>query len=828
VTRQGGRYHADAVSADDAEPFYMKPSALGDYLLYNASRQLVTGNTSVVTNAALANASPASQWTVLGVGDTTNYPETPRVDEEPNPEALDAYRNFDDPNLEFVSFTLGVGSSDRRLAVKDDGMLFLAQRDESVSAQGFSFAPVSGCAEFPEAQSNMADEDPTGLEPSFKGTLPDGRVLGHADVHVHISATTFLGGAQWGWPFHQYGVPHALGDCEELHGPSGTTDAVGAFLGGDFDGHDTTGWPTFPDWPARDMLTHEAIYWKWIERAWQAGLRLAVNDVVDNETLCELQRNVSGTPGADCNSMNNATDQVGTMYAMQDYIDAQYGGRGEGFFQIVLDPAQARSEIEKGNLAVVLGIEISNLLNCKVTYNPLRTQEPFEETGDPLAGGNTYGCTMEEGQPNSITTQLQRLHDLGIRQVISIHEFDNAFGGNGIFLDLLNVGNRENSGGIPSGDLAAITDLLESGAVDSISNGATPDSDDLIDLGMVGGAALADALANLEDGVETPTGEFWTTYNCPVEQETEGFSGYLWEDSGGEDLSALSPPGCVYTGQGGRPGGTTPCYPQANQCNARWMTPIGLYMYAKLMEMGFIFDFDHMELEMKTQALELTEAQPKAYPIVSTHGTFGGITNEQAQRVLRNGGYLYPSIGSSRGFREDMAETLQVYDQAVADLDPADRPLFAFGYGTDTNGLSAQSAPRGGDIEKPVQYPYTLFAGPLFDQMPEFDNVAGVTFEQPRTTGPNGNGRTWHEDIDGNAHYGMLSGVVEEIRLEGTAEEMRHLFNSAEAYLRTWERTVAAQDAINANGGVQVPDGLLRAAPTPDAPAPSPSPPAAP
>src|SRR5690606_12993878 len=138
----------------------------------------------------------------------------------------------------------------------------------------------------------------------------------------------------------------------------------------------------------------------------------------------------------------------------------QYGGRGKGFFQVVHDADEGRAAIEDGHIAVVLGVEISELFNCKVQYSPLRMQRPFEEDGSGLLE-NSYGCTMEEGKPNSILTQMQRVYGWGVRQLITIHEFDNAFGGNGIFDGLiLNLGNREDSGGIPSGDIATITSLI--------------------------------------------------------------------------------------------------------------------------------------------------------------------------------------------------------------------------------------------------------------------------------------------------------------------------------------------------------------------------------
>lgn len=821
VVAAGPGYTATEADLANAEPFYMKPSALGKYLYYNSNEQLMTAVLTQITNQPLANAADDSEWNIVGATDTTDYPVAPQYNVEPSPRTITDFLEFDDPNVLDETFFIQSATLGANLAVNPTGTLELATPTNSPESQQFRIVETDTCAIFPEAQSNVAGESLTTLTPSFSGTVIDengndtGRVLGHADVHVHISATTFLGGAHWGTPFHKFGVTHALDDCTELHGANGERDVVGGAFGldpangADSFEHATDGWPTFTDWPARDQLTHEAIYWKWLERMWQSGLRVAVNDLVDNETLCELQRQVTGDPTIVCDSMANAGQQAGTMYAMQDYIDAQYGGRGEGWFQMVLTPERAREVIEEGKLAVVLGIEISNLLDCQITYNnPARTQQPFEETGDPLDGGVTYGCSMEESdppQPNEILGQMQDLYALGVRQIVSIHEFDNAFGGNGIFDgSVLNLGNRENSGGNPS----------------------TPNPDD-----PFAGNPMP----------ETPSGEFWTTYECPKEGETgtngEPFSGYLWANQGGSSQSFLTAPTeCFFSGQARdgdfRPGGSVPCYSAERQCNARWMTPTGKYFYEKLMTMGFIFDFDHMEMEMKSQALEMAEAQDPVYPLVSTHGTFGGTSIDQAKRTLLGGGHLYPSNGSSAGFIRDMTETLTVYNDAFteAGIGPEDRPLFGFGYGTDTNGLSAQTNKRS-NIQpgNEIVYPYALFSGPGFDDLPEFDNIPGLNFEQPSVATPDGTvHRTWHQDEDGHAHHGMSSSFVEEIRLDGTPENLRHLFNSAEVYLQTWEKTEAAKRGIAENGFQQPSYGpatpntdqecLLRGAPSPNNP----------
>jgi len=788
VANGDGSYSATAVEIGAAEAFYLKPLALGKYLLYNRSGQLMSANGGATTTVALSAATADSEWTVTGFGDTTVYPDTPQENFEPTAAGLATYRDFNDPNTTYLNFTLVAGNA---LTLNADQSLSLTPAAAGNVQQSFRIQAIeqAACAVFPEAQSNV-----TGT--TFSGTTSDGRVLGMTDAHVHISATNFLGKAQWGSPFHRYGVTHAMSNCEEYHGPGGSRSVVEAAFAQDFDGHNTTGWPTFPEWPARNNLFHEAIYWKWLERAWMGGLRVIVTDLVDNETLCEQSRNAAAEPTLDCNSMNNAGRQAGTMYAMQDYIDAQNGGRGEGWYQIVHDPIEARAVIEQGKIAVVLGIEISNLMDCKVNYNPLRMQEPFEETGTGV-NENKYTCTMTEtGAPNEILTQLQRIHDWGVRQVVTIHEFDNAFGGNGIFDGLvLNVGNREDSGGVPGGALSSPASFLT-----SLSSGT--------------------------DAVENPTGEFWTTYLCPEENDDANnpFSGYIFGDAGGTVLESARP--CPYTGQGGRPGGTTPCYPTTRQCNARWLTPIGLYFYSKLMEFGMIFDIDHLEMEMKTQGLELAEAQDPPYPFVSTHGTFGGTSVDQATRMINNGGFIYPSIGSTAGYLDKMAEMRGIWQDAGEPF------IFGFGFGTDTNGLSAQSPPRSEDrvAARPITYPFTLFQGGVFNQLPDFDNIAGVTFEQPDVRDPEGNGRNWHVDEHGNAHYGMLADQVQEIQLEGTVQDMRDLFNGAELYLQMWERTVASQQGIlsktqndNADadtlGNVVLPDNpILRPAPVPSDP----------
>src|SRR3954452_10041582 len=90
---------------------------------------------------------------------------------------------------------------------------------------------------------------------------------------------------------------------------------------------------------------------------------------------------------------------------LQDYIDAQNGGPGKGWFRIVTDPWQARNVIHEGKLAVVLGIEISRLFDCQ-TYDGVAKCDRAQIDRDP---DEVYGY--------------------GVRDMELINKFDNALAG---------------------------------------------------------------------------------------------------------------------------------------------------------------------------------------------------------------------------------------------------------------------------------------------------------------------------------------------------------------------------------------------------------------
>ncbi len=279
-----------------------------------------------------------------------------------------------------------------------------------------TLAAAEGCAVFPEA---ALDADGT---PS-KGATEYGRVGGIVEGHMHWMAYDYFGGRfRCGRPWHRYGIAAALPDCADIEGPQGTAAVLQNTLsfGSPVAPHSTAGYPTLPT-QSKDNLTYEGMYYRWVERVWKSGLRLMVMGVNENRVLCELQ--VTRTES--CNEMDTMRRGFRAIRELQDYVDAQAGGPGKGFFEVVTDPFQARRVINQGRMAVVLEIE---------------TSEPFD-----CRGWEQVTCDKAQ-----IDRQIDEMHRMGVRSSLLLNKFDNPLSGvrfdSGVASYLINAGNKQSSG----------------------------------------------------------------------------------------------------------------------------------------------------------------------------------------------------------------------------------------------------------------------------------------------------------------------------------------------------------------------------------------------
>jgi hypothetical protein len=340
-----------------AEQVRLQATTLGSYLLYRPDRTFVTADP-----APAAQPSPAAVWRVT--------------------EAADGMFTFAAPG---------------------------ATRTVRVS-------PAQGCAVYPEADLNA-----TGT-PS-KGALPYGVAGGLVEGHMHWMTYEYLGGNfHCGSPWHPYGIAFALPDCSSIEGPEGTAAPMQNFLnfGNPAQPHDTSGYPKLTAWgPAN--LTYEGTYWRWVQRAWMAGLRLMVMGVNENRVLCTLQANRK----TNCNEMDTVRRGFADIKELQRYVDAQAGGPGKGFFQIVTDPFEARRVINAGKMAVVLEIEVSEPFDCMNLDHPT--------------------CNTAQ-----VDRQLDEMYRLGVRSSLLLNKFDNPLTGvrfdSGPVGVLINAGNKNSAG----------------------------------------------------------------------------------------------------------------------------------------------------------------------------------------------------------------------------------------------------------------------------------------------------------------------------------------------------------------------------------------------
>jgi microsomal dipeptidase-like Zn-dependent dipeptidase len=471
VARDGAGYAATARGVGGAEPFRMQATDLGRYLLYGSARDFLALDGQGVV--AAPEPSDDADWTVRERGS---------------------------------GFVIANEFAGERLAVTGDGALAAG------APETFRFVKAKGCPRYPEVAVNVKGK-PGGGSPRF------GEVTGTVEGHMHGMAFEFLGGrAHCGRPWHRFGAPYALRDCVD-HEASGGCGAVldNALYGEPARCHEPTGWPSFEGWPDHRSLTHEQSYWRWLERAWAGGLRLYVNLMVENRALCELYPLKQNS----CNEMESVLLQIERIHEFEDYIDAQSGGPGKGFFRIVETPFEARKAINDGKLAVVLGMEVSEPFGCQIYL------------GSPMC---------DEAQ---IDSWIDRLHDLGVRQLEITNKFDNALTG-------------------VAGD---------NGTTGTIVNG----------------------------GNFYTTGRFWDLEHCDEpenhDNEPTGVAVHNDDELIANGLDAFAPPGAV------------PVYGEPPYCNTMGLTALGEHAIRELIDREMIFDPDHMSVLGRNQALTLVESR---------------------------------------------------------------------------------------------------------------------------------------------------------------------------------------------------------------------------
>jgi hypothetical protein len=632
------------------------------------------------------------------------------------------------------TYVLSLPATGQALSV-EDGELRLVDEDDDPVAFAFHLVTEDGegpaaddCARWPEIETN------TSGAPEAASANPAAEVEGFFESHVHGMAYEFLGGeVRCGQPWHPYGVEHALGDCYEDGNTYNGVLEVGLAGRGPQEpvaDYDPVGWPTFSYWPAHDTLSHEQYYWRWLERAHHGGLRLTTNLLVDNVALCEVfpvNRN-------SCNEMDGVRLQAQRVFELQDYIDAQSGGPGEGWYRVVTSPAQAREAINAGRMAVVLGIEISELFDCREVLDVPQ-------------------CSEQE-----IDERLDEVFDMGIRQMQLINKFDNALSG-------------------VTGDAGATGVVVNSGnrwATGHWWDMQTCPEDDEHDH-----AHDDDAGRDGHDGHDRPRGDEHDRRQLNAADDTPA--------GDHEEIDVLA--GTILDLFAETDGYAAPVYPEGPHCNTRGLSELGEYVLKGMIERNIVFDPDHMSALGQRQALDLIQhelipaeeeaaaaegRQPVQPAVLSSHSWANDVVY---MRIYQLDGLVAPRTAPADRFVDRWAS-----HRDWAERWAPDGYRFGLGFGADTNGLGAQPGPRT-DPAEPVDYGQGW-------QAP----IGGVTIGQHtsgvRTYDVTDDGVA-HYGLFADWLREVALAADEHAPDRGGGEAIiADMLQGAETYLRVWERAV--------------------------------------
>jgi len=331
-----------------------------------------------------------------------------------------------------------------------------------------SSVPLFIAAYYSVAALNVLGESPRRAAPVTRAVgTPDAPVWGFADTHTHPFVDRAFGGNLfWGRAFGP--MTSALADCSSAHPTQQVSEGalvagilLGGLLGpaaaaipvagpvvslglgpllGPMLGTAATdamqivhpgskGAPTFDSWPRFDTKIHQMMFESWLYRAHVGGLRLIVAHAVNNETICDALKALGHVAsGRTCDDMEAVALQLQDARDMEAYINSECTSGdsvlgcvspGVGWFHVVTSSAEARQTINRGQLAVVLGIEVDHPFGCGPNRNCSKT---------------------------FVDNSVQAAYSSGVRYMFPIHLSDNPFGGMALYGDMFAASSQHLNG----------------------------------------------------------------------------------------------------------------------------------------------------------------------------------------------------------------------------------------------------------------------------------------------------------------------------------------------------------------------------------------------
>ena len=550
----------------------------------------------------------------------------------------------------------------------------------------------------------------------------DSPVWGFTDLHTHPMsylgfAEKVMHGAPDGGPLKPADIAAALGDCRCTHGGFGIGNECGDLLrqammlamdsngnethregwssdqanGGDgIKGKDFEEYARFRNWPVFSTIAHQQMWYEWIKRAYDGGLRVMVALCVNNSLL--------GSASKGDGPIDDQTVGEHQINALKEFV-----ARHDDFMEIALDPFEFRDILRRNKLAVIMGSELDDIDN-------FASDKSIFEGTDKIPTSDADVAKMRQ--------EIDRLYDLGLRYIFPVHLMDNKIGGTPIVSPMLNMASKFLNG--------KALEVVPAEPGERISYWLPERFDVLHELQEYGKShpfelSVGAQLLPLLPAFLPAIGDAW---GGPPPGSSAGLLpvammasiGALGEF--GDVLKAVPPDvwpiGNNYPVYLGKRHGEAPW----GHKNARGLTPLGREAVLHMMKRGMMIDVDHMSQRTIDEVFKLAEDNCIGYPLNSGHNSFRDLateqrtenhrTGEQMNRIRELGGLF--GVGYENSAQEDATAgrnytvsqvvnssagtsrtVCQTYLQALEYMNGKN-----VAFGTDVNGLSAGPGPRFG------------------------------------------------------------------------------------------------------------------------------------
>ncbi len=588
------------------------------------------------------------------------------------------------------------------------------------------------------------------------------------------------------------------------------------------DRHFVDGYPNYTDWPHAQIITHQQMWNGWVKRAHKYGLRMVTMMAVSDAQMCYSLLQAKNHDV--CKDGNNAKVSLDAARA--------YAAANPSWFQIVTTPAEARNAIAQGKLAVVLGLELDDLL------------------GDlsPEGSAKSGTCTLDPAHPCPYNTdalvrsRIQYWYDLGVRHVFPVHLVDNAIGGSAMYSPyFVGASWQQNGSNWPGA-------ALKPGTLDAIpaqqafnTNAWSAYGPDVNsnDCSTTPAAAFDEygsplPISSRETGMETRSSRLPEQNAPPFQFNDWNFVNYV----ANMNVPGVDPVWAAMTYS--RPNYYPP--PDANhatraQCNGLGLTALGRMAVKALMDEGMLIDVDHISAVARRQIYALSDS--RSYPLVAGHASIHGpnygasemsLDYYDVKNILRWRGTialglrqgsdtLNPALPTPPNGECTDRPTSRSYAHQLMNLWDIKQTLWSSGdVGHDSFfAASAAGVPFGSDFNGLINLPEARTApacgGTAFAYGASLLRPAHGTSTVNLTPWQSQGGVTFDYNTRGVATVGQLPEFVADLNSVGLNQNVIDpLYRGAESFLRSWEQAEWSSGAFTSNSGWRVSTASLTAA----------------